>query len=119
MIWCRSHGRLWGMAALLALTLQIALSFGHGHSFDARSSAALATTGGNVSVPSPPGGTDHDEDYCATCAILALLAGAQAVNAPAVAPPAALAMAEIVLAFEAIRISASPASFQSRAPPLS
>jgi hypothetical protein len=117
--WYRSHGRLWSMAALLALTFQIALSFGHGHGFDVGPAPSVAGTSGNVSVPSPPGGTDHDEDYCATCAILALLAGAQAVNAPVLAPPAALAAAEIALAFEAIRISASRASFQSRAPPLS
>ena len=123
MSWFRSHGRLWSMAALLALIFQVALSFGHVHGFDAHpaTAAALADTGGDSFPPSTPD-TDrhnHDKDHCAIYTILALLTGAQTATAPAVAPPAALTAAEIIFASEAIRISASRASFQSRAPPLS
>jgi hypothetical protein len=116
--WYRSHGRLWSMAALLALTLQIALAFGHGHGFDAHPATPAAIAGtGDASAPVLPGGTD--QDYCATCAILALLTGAQIGNAPVVAPPAIVIAAEVVFASETPRISASRASFRSRAPPLS
>ena len=122
MIWCRSHGRLWGVAVLLALTLQIALSFGHEHSFNTHfaPAAALAGTGGSASPPSPADGThQHDENYCAIYAILALLTGAQSAHAPTVAPPAVPIPADIVFASEARRVCSSRTPYRSRAPPQS
>jgi hypothetical protein len=108
------------MAALLALTLQIVLSFGHGHGFDAGPAPSVAGTSGGASVPSPSGGTgQHDEDYCATCAILALLTGAQTASGPVFVLLVALASAEITVAPEAPRLGASRTAFRSRAPPLS
>ena len=58
-------------------------------------------------------------DYCATCAILAMLAGAQTASAPAVVLPATLASAEIVVPDQAVRIASRHFAFQSRAPPQS
>jgi hypothetical protein len=118
MRWFRSSRRPWCWLALWALALQLGLSFGHVHGTRGDQPAAAQTTTADAGNASNTGDSS-DTDYCATCAILALLSGAQAVNAPALAPPAALAAAEIARAFEAIRISASRASFQSRAPPLS
>jgi hypothetical protein len=109
------------LAALLALILQITLSFGHVHGVDPQpATPAVIANAGDASAPVLPGGTDqHDQDYCATCAILALLTGAQIGNAPVVAPPAIVIAAEVVFAPETPRISASRASFRSRAPPQS
>ena len=107
------------MAVLLALTLQIALSFGHEHGFNTHSAPAAALAG-TASPPSPADGThQHDENYCAIYAILALLTGAQSAHAPTVAPPAVPIAADIVFASEAVRISSSRTSFRSRAPPQS
>ena len=46
-----------------------------------------------------------DADYCATCAILALLSGAQTASAPVFVLPVALASAEIAVAPASARAS--------------
>ena len=98
--------------ALLALTLQLGLAFGHVHATSAPATALTAT------APHTDTG-DSDTDYCATCAILALLTGAQTATAPIVVLPVSLTSAEIAFAPEAARIVAQRAPFHSRAPPLS
>ncbi|MCX7312199.1 MAG: DUF2946 domain-containing protein [Hyphomicrobiales bacterium] len=98
--------------ALLALTLQLGLSFGHVHAAHA-SAPALTTTADH------PETGDHDDDYCATCAILALLTGAQTATAATIAPQAAVTTAEINATPEAARAMSPRPAFQSRAPPLS
>ena len=119
--WFRSNGRLWGIAALLALSLQIALSFGHVHGFEANHAGGVvsADVGGQTPAPSQPGRADHqDGDYCAICAVLALLSGAQTASAPAVVQPVALASTEIAIPGDALRIASRRVAFHSRAPPL-
>ena len=123
--WFRSSRRLWGITALFALSLQFALSFGHVHGFEAGHAGGIvsADAGGQVPAqvpaPSQPGRADHqDTDYCAICAVNALLSGAQTASAPAVVPPVALASAEIAIPGEALPIAARHAAFRSRAPPL-
>ena len=115
MRWFRLHRRPWAWMALLALVLQLGLAFGHVHVHAAQNipEASAAAT------PAPVGGDPDDNDYCATCAIMALLTGAQTASAPAVAPPVIRGSAEITVAPEATRIASSRAAFRSRAPPLS
>ena len=117
MRWFRSSRRPWGWVALWALALQLALSFGHVHGTrDDHPAAAQTTTAdaGNVST-----GDTSDTDYCATCAILALLTGAQTASAPVFVRPMAPVSVEITVAPEAPRLGASRTAFRSRAPPLS
>jgi hypothetical protein len=102
--------------ALLALVVQIGLSFGHVHALPAAQTVAAASAAGSLN---PGSGDSDDNDYCATCAIIALLAGAQTAIAPIVAPPAAQSSAAITIAPEATRIISARAAFRSRAPPLS
>lgn len=119
--WFRSNRRPWGIAALFALSLQIALSFGHVHGFEANHAGAvvLADVGDQTPAPSQPGSADHpDTDYCAICAINALLSGAQVASAPAVVPPLTPASAEIALRGEVLAVTSRHAAFRSRAPPL-
>jgi hypothetical protein len=119
--WFRSNRRLWGIAALLALSLQIALSFGHVHGLEANHAGGVvsADAGGQIPAPSPPGRADHqDTDYCAICAVLALLSGAQTATAPAVVQPIALASTEIAIPGDALRVASRRVAFRSRAPPL-
>jgi hypothetical protein len=112
--WLRLHRRRWGWLALLALALQLGLAFGHVHV--AHEGAPAAVVSGNVSH-SDSG--DRDNDYCATCAILALLSGAQNATAPTVPVPAVFASADVAIPGAPVRIGSPHAPFQSRAPPLS
>jgi hypothetical protein len=113
--WFRSHKRPSAWLALLALVFQLGLAFGHVHPIHAGKTAVAAS----VAAASHQGSGDSDDDYCATCAVLALLAGAQTASAPVLAPPLAVSSDEITLAPETPRIVSPRAAFRSRAPPLS
>jgi hypothetical protein len=120
MRWVRLNRRPWAWLALLALTLQLGLAFGHVHGLHAVQPVLTATTDAGHTAPSHTNGGDQDDtDYCATCAILALLTGAQTATAPVVAPPAELATIEVTFLVEAVCIDSRCAAFRSRAPPLS
>lgn len=119
MSWFRKQGGWGAWLALIALTLQLGLSFGHVHAHaGAPASFSVAQTtsydGDHTGAP------DRDEaGYCATCALLSLLAGAQASDVPqelAALTPAAslLAMAEL-----AVPTTTADLAFRSRAPPRS
>ncbi len=115
MRWFRSQRRNWGWMALLALVLQLGLSFGHVHGLHADRAAAWT-----VAQPDAgPASGDNDGDYCATCAILAMLSGAQTASAPVFILPVALVSAEIAAVPQAARVILRRAAFHSRAPPLS
>ena len=113
MRWLRSNRRPWVWVVLLALTLQIGLAFGHVHATSAPATALTAT------APHTDTGDSDDADYCATCAILAMLTGAQTATAPIIVLPISLTSAEITFAPEALRIVSQRAPFRSRAPPIS
>jgi hypothetical protein len=111
--WFRSHRRLAGWVALVALLVQLGLAFGHEHALSHGDRAVFAATPNTQPVS---GDTD---DYCAICAVQAMLSGAQTASAPAAAPPVALASAEISPAAAPLAASTPAAAFRSRAPPLS
>jgi hypothetical protein len=118
--WFRSNRRLWGIAALVALSLQIALSFGHVHGIhtDRPTVVAAGVSDYEVGSATQPSGDDHDSHYCAIYAINALLSGAQVATAPVVLASAALASTEIAIPGEALRVASRRVAFHSRAPPL-
>ena len=101
--------------ALLALVLQLGLAFGHVHAIHEAQNAPTVS----AASPSDPANGDTDDDYCATCAIIALLTGAQAASPPVVAPPVIRRSAEITAAPEATHVESLRVAFRSRAPPLS
>ena len=117
--WFRRQCRLGGWVALVALTLQLALSFGHSHDEafgHAPEVAALTADGPGGGHSDSPAG-HHDHNYCAICAVLSLLTGAQTADAPALAVPAVAAGA-VVSEPGTIRAILGRPAFQSRAPPL-
>ena len=119
MRWLRTSRRPWGWLTLLALALQLGLSFGHVHV--AYGHPGLATPAQNdAATPQPP---DHDDDhqsqYCAIYAVNALLSGAQVAAAPLIPTPAAWAIADVLIATAAVGAGVRRPAFQSRAPPLS
>ena len=81
MRWFRSSRRRLGWLALLALVLQLGLSFGHVHGTRGSHPAAAQTATADAGNASSTGDSS-DADYCATCAILALLTGAQTASCP-------------------------------------
>lgn len=119
MRWFRSNGRVTGWLALLALAVQLVVSFGHVHALgDRNRSAAIAAP-----APSGAGGPDSGKapaghDVCAICAVMALTASGALPGAPQ--PAAALAASRIdfqPVASVALRVAA-PAAFHARGPPV-
>jgi hypothetical protein len=116
MRWFRSQRRTWGWMALLALVLQLGLSFGHVHGLHADRAAAWTVS---TQPDAGPASSGDDGDYCATCAILTMLGGAQTASTPVFVLPVALVSAEIAAVPQAARVILRRAAFHSRAPPLS
>jgi hypothetical protein len=120
MRWFRTRRQFCGWVALLALALQLALSFGHVHGLDTDSRTALASIAANSGAPQQPAGGQHsDDDYCAICAVITMLSGAQCAAPPALATPSACVTQLPPLPLAVPRLIARHDSFRSRAPPLS
>ena len=115
MNWLRARQRICGWVALFSLALQLALSFGHVDAVAAHRPAVMAVADG--SGPSQP--ASNDDPYCAICATLAMLSGAQIANAPAIAPVVVSISVEMAITSEAATAVRRCAAFRSRAPPIS
>jgi hypothetical protein len=100
---------------LFSLALQLALSFGHVDGVAAHRPAVMAMADG----PGAPQPVSNDDPYCAICATLAMLSGAQIASAPAIAPVVVSISAEIAITSEAAAAVRCCAAFRSRAPPIS
>jgi hypothetical protein len=127
MRWVRS--RLWfgSWSALLALAIQLALSFGHLHVEDtsARSTSipfalrlvieAPAATPGALSTPAQQKPTSLADDFCAICAVIRL------VGVPTPAPILPLPLGSRFISVDVdveFELAASPhLFFRARAPP--
>jgi len=125
MNWVRSNSKSGAWFALFALTLQMAVSFGHMHRDDLglppaiKAGQALALTDA-TGAPAGPADEDHhpaSDHYCPICASIALIG----TGAPSVAPV-------LVVPTSMVRFSPSEKpiylqhpqftlSFQARGPP--
>jgi hypothetical protein len=122
MVRARAHRRSVAVATLFALLFQLALAFGHVHlAPNAPFAVAAVTTGGGKAGHSGQPDTGHkpDNDYCAICAVMTLLTGAQTAAAPALVLPADIFSTEIASVAVAARVASLQVAFRSRAPPLS
>jgi Protein of unknown function (DUF2946) len=124
MPWFRSRLRFGGCLALLALALQLALTFGHVHldAFAAREPAQAAGAHGQIasSVPDPASGETPalDDDYCAICALVQLAGSMVTPTAPPLLPPMQGEAERRTLVSDFYLSRAPPARFHARAPPL-
>jgi hypothetical protein len=117
MYWFQSTRRVWAALGLVGLALQLALSFGHVHGRPNLRPESIAAPAINSSLWGPSDHSDHEDDYCATCAILTLLAGAQTSSAPQAPPKVFYRSAEIAFVDQIIRTDTATLAFHSRAPP--
>ena len=120
----RTYRRSGSWLALVALLLQIVLSFGHVHGLaefaDANGHAALAAA---QASPAEPPGSDPDDDHhgapdlCAICATLALVHAGVAATPPALPLPALAGSADSRALPAPAHAALNATAFQPRAPP--
>jgi hypothetical protein len=126
MSWFRSHARLGSCVALLALALQLVLSFGHIHHKDILGHSALAPVADTLAVASisdhdtatDRAGHDHEDEYCAIYALAALVGSAQLAEPPALPVPSILTSAPLAAAVESLPSQRRYLLAQARGPPL-
>jgi hypothetical protein len=116
MRWIRGRRKGGGWLALFALTLQLALSFGHMHAEDfvrASHGLTIVTQGG----ADAPRDVDHDHLGCATCATVHLAGTLLLPAPPAVALPSDIIAARLSARHRDARQSARALAFHARGPP--
>jgi hypothetical protein len=124
MHWVRTNRRFGAWCALLAITLQIVLSFGHTHRFDGFRPGALSpqAVAALLGQPAAEPGTPASKpglvyEYCAICAVIEMGASAVPPETPAFISPAAAGKARFVLHAEAAASVRERLLFEARAPP--
>jgi hypothetical protein len=122
MNWVRSRVRQGALLALLALAIQLVLSFGHFHS-DGIARAAALTAQAEAATAPLSGPYQHRDglaaDGCAICASIAL-AGTLLASAPPTLPvPASFAVWTTTISAGFTQPELARPAFQSRAPPRS
>ena len=120
MHWFHDHIRQGSLLALIALALNLALSFGHSHAIGGGQHNGLVA----AVAPSDSGRTDHHDqgladDRCPICMAASAIANALASAPPALAHPCAYTLYDGTAAPAVAFLESSRAAFQSRAPPVS
>jgi hypothetical protein len=125
MRWFRANKRYGGRLALLALAVQLVLSFGHIHREDIYGPARAASGAAAIALPAvadaQPLPTDHPskhtDDYCAICATMSLLGSSFAAAPPQLPLPFESRAVEHADRVAVAVVAPRRAAFQSRAPP--
>jgi hypothetical protein len=120
MKWFRRHIQNGSRLALLALAVQLVLSFGHVHA-SAQTPAEASTASLPLQSGSDPApGQPHDPaDNCAICAVMALAGTAVAATPPILLLPRTAKFLYIVTDVEFAHLRDFDNAFQPRGPPLS
>ena len=117
MRWFRTNRQFGGRLALIALTLQLVLTFGHVHTPSAALASALQASQSDDTAPLGPNHSGIADIDCATCALIQL----STISAPSVAPELPLPVAaEFLVLQPSVEFAAAaepPASFRARGPP--
>jgi hypothetical protein len=132
MKWFRSNIKHGSRLALLALAIQLALSFGHFHGLAAQASPAIQSgiqlvTVSDTAVQSAQGqqpASDHDSDRqsndgCAICAVIAMANAVLFATPPLLKLPQAVELLYLTTDAEFIHLNSFRVAFQPRAPPIS
>jgi hypothetical protein len=139
MNWFRSNVKQGSRLALFALALQFVLSFGHFHAGAAQAAALtvhsvaaqIDASSANVAAPdvmdrSAAGqqtpsnhDSDHPNDPCAICAVIALAGSVLSPASPHLLQPHAAEFSYLVTDAGFVHLSSAGVAFQPRAPPAS
>ena len=119
MLRLRYGGRFASWLALIALAIQLAVSFGHVHldGISRIDTAAAAGRSAHTAQSLPPQQQGDKDDYCAICASIALLSGSVTAMPPQLALPVVSGVVEHADSVTIDAIVLRRASYQSRAPP--
>ncbi len=118
MKWFRSNVQHGSRLALLALAVQLVLSFGHFHAVAAQ--AAPDTVGAYGQQPSPASpDTDQANDGCAICAVMAMAGTVLFSTPPLLLLPQAVEFSYRTSDARFVHPSSARVAFQPRAPPIS
>ena len=122
MRWFRSQIRQGSLLALVALAINLALSFGHVHAIAGRHTDQLALS---AVAPSGNGGPSqgdergHPDDFCPICMAAAAMNNAVASTPPAVPVQFASTSIQHGFALQVAFVEPQRRAFRSRGPPLS
>jgi hypothetical protein len=123
MKWFRSNIRHESRLALLALAIQLVLSFGHFHGVTAQAAPAIQSDTAQISAqPQPSPSHDSDQqpnDPCAICAVMALANAVLFATPPVLLLPQAFEFLYLTTDAEFIHLNSIRVAFQPRAPPAS
>ncbi len=137
MKWFRSRAKHGARLALLALAVQLVLSFGHFHGDAAQAAPAIkaraalsATDRSEAAVqpaaqsaqPRPAGDRpagQHPQDICAICAVMAMAGSAMFAEPPLLMLPQAFHFLYLTTDAEFSHLATRHVDFQPRAPPAS
>jgi hypothetical protein len=121
MRWFRDTLRQGSWLALIALAINLGLSFGHIHAIEGQvSGPGVATMATSIVAPDqghPDGG--HADYLCPICMAATAMASALASVPPALPLQFADVTIDRVIAPVFARVEPPPAAFQSRGPPIS
>src|SRR5665213_663002 len=118
MKWIRSNVRHGSRAALFALAIQFALSFGHFHALAAQAAPAMASAQQQLPA-SNPDSDRHPNDNCAICAVMALANTVTFATPPVLLLPQAVDFLYRTTDAGFVHRSGVRVAFQPRAPPIS
>jgi hypothetical protein len=120
MNWIRDNIRLGSRLALVALALQLVLSFGHFHGIATpKMAGANAASAIGPVQPASDRETDSAVDLCAICAVTAMASTALFATPPALPRLASAPFHYLTMAAGSLDPASPRAAFQPRAPPAS
>ena len=125
MRWFRDTIRQSTWLALIALALNLGLSFGHFHAIDGRvSGRGIAIAAAFIASPDDgqkPGNSDdsHADYLCPICMAATAMASAHASTPPSLPEPLANASIDRTIEPALVLVELPRAAFQSRGPPIS
>ena len=123
MKWFRSNIRNGAKLALLALLVQLALSFGHVHGLAPQASATQSVLTADTKAKPQPAPAKHDSDQttdvCAICAVMAMASTMLFSAPPILLLPDAVQIPQRITDAEFAHLISAGTAFQPRAPPAS
>jgi hypothetical protein len=118
MKWFRSNIQHGSRLALLALVVQLVLSFGHFHGLAAQAAPNTVVASAQQQSPASPD-SDQPSDGCAICAVMAMAGTVLFATPPQLLPPQAVEFSYRTTDAEFVHLRSAHVAFQPRAPPIS